>query len=233
MNSKSYSSGTAFPELEKDILRLYSMRFDPYAQRARLVLAAKGIKHEIVNINIIKKPSWFTERNPLGTLPVLEHDDGRTLCDSIIICNYLDAIYKDKPLNPTDAYTKAKHQVLVELFSKVTAAYLKALRTNKPESLEDLNKSLEYFEVNLNTDYFGGSSPAMVDYMIWPWFERFAFLKLAIEYEFSSDRFPKLTAWMERMKQLSEVQETASNIEYLMEFHKSYQENKPNYDIGL
>lgn len=45
MSQKSYAAGSDFPELEKGKLRLYSMRFDPLAQRARLVLAAKNIPY--------------------------------------------------------------------------------------------------------------------------------------------------------------------------------------------
>ena len=43
MSQKSYAAGSDFPALETGKLRLYSMRFDPLAQRARLVLAAKNI----------------------------------------------------------------------------------------------------------------------------------------------------------------------------------------------
>ncbi|CAH3195019.1 unnamed protein product, partial [Porites evermanni] len=56
-----YSKGSEKPPLKGDRLRLYSMRFCPFAQRARLVLAAKGINYECVNINLKDKPDWFFE----------------------------------------------------------------------------------------------------------------------------------------------------------------------------
>jgi glutathione S-transferase len=107
---------------------------------------------------MVKKPAWFLEKNPAGTLPVLEHDDGRVLYESLIVSDYLDAMYADNQLNPADPYVKAKHSLTVEMFSRVTAAYQKVLRANTPESLNDLNKSYEYFEKYLVTDYFGGSN---------------------------------------------------------------------------
>ena len=39
----SYLLGSTCPEVKPGVLRLYSMRFCPYAQRTRLVLAAKRI----------------------------------------------------------------------------------------------------------------------------------------------------------------------------------------------
>ncbi len=106
---------------------------------------------------MVKKPAWFLEKNPSGTLPVLEHEDGRILYESLIVSDYLDAMYSaDSRLTPTDPYIKARHSLVVEMFSRVTAAYHKVLRANTPDSLIDLNKSYEYFEKYLTTDYFGG-----------------------------------------------------------------------------
>lgn len=47
-------------------LRLYSAGLSPYALRVRLVLIAKGIPYDIVNINLQLKPNWLAELNPKG-----------------------------------------------------------------------------------------------------------------------------------------------------------------------
>jgi glutathione S-transferase len=73
----------------------------------------------------------------------------------------------------------------------------------------------------------------MVDYMTYPWFERHVYLKNILEYELDKDKFPNLTAWIKRMKQLPAVKETATNPEQLIEFHKSYSAGRPDYDVGL
>lgn len=44
MDLRAYKSGSTFPELTDKKVRLYSMRFCPYSQRVRLVLAAKNIQ---------------------------------------------------------------------------------------------------------------------------------------------------------------------------------------------
>ena len=57
-----------------------------YLQRARLVLAAKGINYECVNINLKDKPDWFFDLNPVGKVPVIEQPDGAVIYESPICC---------------------------------------------------------------------------------------------------------------------------------------------------
>ena len=175
-------------------------------------------------------------RNPAGSVPTIEHDDGKIVYDSMIVCEYLDALYNENKLIPSDPYIRARQQIVLDAFARVTAAYFKTVRTANPDSLNDLNKSLDYFEKTLkneNVNYFGGETPKMVDYCIWPWFERFSFLKLLVDFELDVKRFPKIKSWIDRMKQLPAVKETATNIDDLNEFHKSFVAGHPDYDINL
>lgn len=60
-------SGSVLPPFSGK-LRIYSMRFCPYAQRTILVLNAKKIDYEVININLTEKPEWFTSKSPNGDL---------------------------------------------------------------------------------------------------------------------------------------------------------------------
>ena len=151
----------------------------------------------------------------------------------MIVFEYLDSFYPDNKLIPADPYARARQQITLDAFARVTAAYFKIVRTANPESINDLNKSLEYFEKSLTSNFFGGETPTLIDYSMWPWFERFAFLKLLVEFELDATRFPKLSAYIERMKKLPAVKTTCTNIDDLNEFHKSFVANKPDYDINL
>lgn len=74
----------------------------------------------------------------------------------------------------------------------------------------------------------------MVDYMLWPWFERFEFVKTKHNVEpFKEAKFPKLSAWVKAMKELSAVKQTMLSIEKYNAFIDSYvkNENDPNYDV--
>ncbi|XP_054936823.1 glutathione S-transferase omega-1 isoform X3 [Physeter macrocephalus] len=167
---RSHAGGSAPPgQVPEGLIRVYSMRFCPFAKRTLLVLKAKGIGHEVININLKNKPEWFFKKNPFGLVPVLENSQGQVIYESAITCEYLDEAYPGKKLLPDDPYEKACQKMVFELFSKVL--------TNK------------------KTAFFGGSSLSMIDYLIWPWFEWLVALELN-EYV---DHTPNLKLWMAAM----------------------------------
>jgi glutathione S-transferase len=58
------------------------------------------------------------ERNPSGKVPVLEKD-GKVLYESAVVCDFLDEVFPQKPLQPKDPYQKAKDRLLFETHEKV------------------------------------------------------------------------------------------------------------------
>ncbi|XP_055416079.1 uncharacterized protein LOC129636607 isoform X3 [Bubalus kerabau] len=116
---RSLGKGSAPPgPVPEGLIRVYSMRFCPYAKRTLLVLRAKGIRHEVININLKNKPEWFFKKNPLGLVPVLETSLGQLIYESAITCEYLDEAYPGKKLLPGDPYEKACQKMVFESFSK-------------------------------------------------------------------------------------------------------------------
>jgi glutathione S-transferase len=110
-----------------------------------------------VNVDLQKKPDWFTERTPyVGAVPVLEHGDGRIVYESLIICEYLDTVYPEHRLTPADPFVKAQHQYLIQMNSDITSAFYKLLRTKNADACKDLDNALSFFENNLKSVFFGG-----------------------------------------------------------------------------
>ncbi|CAH2322426.1 glutathione S-transferase omega-1-like [Pelobates cultripes] len=238
-SQKSLGKGSPAPgPVPEGSVRLYSMRFCPYAQRARLVLLAKGIKHEVVNINLKNKPDWFFEKNPLGLVPAVELSDGEVIYESPIVCDFLDEAYPGKKLTPADPIKKAKQKIILEFFSGVTTAHYKlflAKKENqdateqKAELLTKLQK-LEEFLVKNKTAYFGGESVSMIDYMIYPWFERFPLFDVIN----ILTQTPELKKWYDLMLQDSAVKETITAPDVLLGFYKLYAQNSIDaVDYGL
>lgn len=108
-------------------LRLYSMRFCPYAQRAHLVLEAKKIPYHTAFINLKQKPEWLTQKSPLGKVPALEIPSakGDPLIESLVIADYLDDQYPQNPLSAKDPLQRARDRILVERFNAVIGPYYK------------------------------------------------------------------------------------------------------------
>ena len=81
--------------------------------------------------------------------------------------------------------------------------------------------------------YITGDKPAMIDYDLWPWYERIGAIKsLGIDL-LPKEKFPNLCRWVERMRNLPAVKETLFDDETHVAFYKTYTTGKPNYDIGL
>lgn len=91
------------------MLELYTHPMSPCAQKVRIVLAEKGLdwtKHHISLEDKENLKSDYLKLNPLGVVPTLVHD-GRPVIESSIICEYLDDVFPDHSLKPTDPYQRA------------------------------------------------------------------------------------------------------------------------------
>ena len=71
-----------------------------------------------MNVNLKFKPDWFLKKTLVGLVPVLEKDN-KIVYESSVCDDYLDEIYPQKSLNPSDPYQKAQDRMLMEVFNKV------------------------------------------------------------------------------------------------------------------
>ena len=88
--SQHLRNGSPKPQINNDQIVLYNMRLCPYAERTVLVLLAKNVPFENVNIDLKKKPDWFLE-STLGQVPVLLYKE-KIIPESIITCDFLDEV---------------------------------------------------------------------------------------------------------------------------------------------
>ena len=83
---------------------LYHFPTSPFSRRVRLALAHKGLAVELRDTRAdVALRDEARIKYPLGTIPVYVDEDGTTLGDSTVICDWLDARYPTPPLWPTDA----------------------------------------------------------------------------------------------------------------------------------
>jgi len=92
-------------------LKLYNSAMPaPNPRRVRIFAAEKGIDLPLEEVSIPKrehKSDAFLQKNSLGQTPVLELDDGTTICESISICRYLEELNPENPLFGRNALEKA------------------------------------------------------------------------------------------------------------------------------
>jgi glutathione S-transferase len=77
------------------MLRIHDYKGFPNPTRVRIAVAEKGLQDEIVFVNVNvpaaeHKTPAFLARNPAGTVPVLELDDGTHIAECTAITEFLD-----------------------------------------------------------------------------------------------------------------------------------------------
>ena len=94
------------------------MRFCPFAQRTVLVLEAKNIPYETINVNLRSKPQWFLDMNPLGKVPTIKVKED-IFYESLPVCDYLDEAYPGRKLHPESPEQKTKDKMILALYDSV------------------------------------------------------------------------------------------------------------------
>lgn len=184
-----------------------------FAMRARIALAEKGVKYEQKEEDLLHKSPLLLEMNPVHKLiPVLIHD-GKPICESLIIVEYIDEVFNDRsPLLPSDPYQRSQARFWADYVDKKVYSCAQTLWKEKGEELEkgkkDLIEGLKTLEGELgNKTYFGGETFGFVDVALLPitsWFYTFGILgNFSIEPE-----CPKIMAWAKRCMQRESASKT-------------------------
>ena len=87
--------------------RVIGSYLSPYVRKVLVVLHEKGIPYEIDPIVPFFGDDRFSELSPVRRIPVWI-DDRVTLCDSTVICEYLDDRHPEPALRPRDAADRAR-----------------------------------------------------------------------------------------------------------------------------
>jgi glutathione S-transferase len=112
-------------------MKIYDSQTAPNPRRVRIFLAEKGVAVPYEQVDIVKadnRSAAFRAKNPLGTLPVLELDDGTCIAESVAICRYFEELHPDPPLMGTDARDRAlvemwQRRMELEVFGPITQVF--------------------------------------------------------------------------------------------------------------
>jgi glutathione S-transferase len=112
-------------------MKLYDSKTAPNPRRVRIFLKEKGIEVPIEPVDIVtaaNRAPEFRTKNPLGTLPVLELDDGTCIAESVAICRYFEETQPNPPLMGVDPKDKAvvemwQRRMELELFIPITQVF--------------------------------------------------------------------------------------------------------------
>ncbi|MBV8686484.1 MAG: glutathione S-transferase family protein [Alphaproteobacteria bacterium] len=99
--------------------QLYQFPLCPFSRKVRLMLAEKGVTHELVRESPWLRRDEFADLNPAGKTPVLvEESRGIVLIDSGAICEYFEETVDRAPMIPGTAPNRAEVRRLVAWFDE-------------------------------------------------------------------------------------------------------------------
>jgi len=203
---------------------LYSMSGSPYAWRAWLALAYKGIDCELKTLSYDAgdlNKSEFMALTPRRRVPVLV-DDGFVLFESAAIIEYIEERWPGEPrLFSADLHQRAIERRMVREADQYFAAGLERLveavlftpaAQRSPERIAaictDLRKELAMWEAAIPGHHLGGFLSA-ADFTLYPQLALIERMGKRNPGLLPADLVgPKLAAWMGRMTALPVVQAT-------------------------
>ncbi|XP_015908490.2 glutathione S-transferase D7 [Parasteatoda tepidariorum] len=213
-------------------ITLYEMAVSPPCRAVLMVIRHLGIEVNRKHLNLLTgdhlKPE-FVKLNPLHQVPVLD-DNGFVLSESRAILTYLCNKYApDSSLYPKDPKVRAIVDRMLYFDSgtlhmtqkAVTRPIMLTGKSAGEEQHEAYRNALRFFEEFLSrTSYAAGNHITLADYSI------FATLTMAEAFKIKFDDYPKVSAWMEKLK--SEVPSHKELNEEPLQQLKEYMKSK-NY----
>src|SRR4029078_9713688 len=100
---------------------------------------------ERVDIDLANKPDWFLKLSPLGKVPVLvvRGDDREvSVCESNVICEYIEDTQGGAKLHPQDPLQRAQHRAWMEFGSTILSELWGLETTGDPAIFESKRQAV-------------------------------------------------------------------------------------------
>nr|AFK47637.1 unknown [Medicago truncatula] len=207
-------------------VKLHGFWYSPYTLRVVWTLNLKGIPYENIEEDRFNKSPLLLQYNPIHKkTPVLVHD-GKPICESMIIVEYIDEIWPQNTLLPADPYDRAQARFWVkyvdELISVIAAFLHSKVGEEREKARENLWERFRVIEDQCLDDrktFYGGDTINIVDIALG------SFIKFIEVQEdmfkvkiLQSERFPRLHLWFNNFKDAPVIKENTPDQEKLVAF---------------
>ncbi|KAJ6756617.1 GLUTATHIONE S-TRANSFERASE GST SUPERFAMILY GST DOMAIN CONTAINING [Salix purpurea] len=183
-------------------VKVFSTWASPFALRVIWALKLKGVEFDTVHEDLINKSPLLLQYNPIHKkVPVLVHD-GKVICESLVILEYIDETWKQNPLLPEDPHQKANARFWAKfgddkVMQSIGGGVLLKEGKEQEEGFAASMENLKYLEEEIRgKKFFGGETIGLADIAL-GWLahyldivEEIVGLKLI-----DQEKFPSLAAW--------------------------------------
>ncbi len=206
----------------KERVQIIGSYISPYVRKVLVFLDLKRVPYEIDPIIPFMGDERFSKLSPIRRIPVLI-DDRVTLCDSSVICQYLEERYPEPALYPGDIAARARARWLEEfadtrmgevfiwrLFNQVAIRpFIWNEETDKAlvaRTLEDdVPRVLDYLEAELPAEGYACGDLSIADIAIACFFRNAAFARFSID----ATRWPSTAGFVDRVLGIDAFQRLA------------------------
>ncbi|HEY5318635.1 MAG TPA: glutathione S-transferase family protein [Solirubrobacteraceae bacterium] len=195
--------------------RLWSWQLSPFAGKARIAFAEKGVGVELLEIDPRKRPARLRALNPSNRVPVLEVGDV-AIPESTAICEWLEEIQPEPSLWPAEATARAAARGMLRwVDDELTLNFFLAMRKeafgladgDHPEIVSVLRGRLvrrwatveELLSRTEGTWLQGGDSPTLVDLAVIPLAVRLPAWKPELAPD--PEEYPRAAAWLAALRE--------------------------------
>lgn len=182
----------------------------PFCQRLEILLELKGRRDEVGFhlIDVTKpRPQWLLDKTRGTTsLPVLETSEGRILKESLVILQYFEDVFPERPVAQRDPYRRAVEGMLVRMEGDFTMQGYRWVMNQDPERRATFEQAMLEQYARLS-DFLGEHAPAgpfLFDDFGWaevvftPMFMRFWFLEYYEGFSLPDEpRFARVRRWVD------------------------------------
>jgi glutathione S-transferase len=133
---------------------IYHIPVCPFCQRLEILLTLKGRSNEI-DFRVVDitqpRPDWLLQKTRGTTaLPILETADGHIIKESLVILQYLEDIYPERPVAQRDPYRRAVENMLTRMDGEFFTQGYTWLMNQDPGRREALREGMlkQYAQLN-------------------------------------------------------------------------------------
>ncbi|MBA0761811.1 hypothetical protein Gotri_024402 [Gossypium trilobum] len=189
-------------------VKLHGMWASPFSRRVELALKLKAIPYQYIEEDLSNKTPSLLRYNPVHKkVPVLVHND-KPVAESMVIIEYMDETWENNPFLPRDPYERAMARFYAKFIDdKLLPTLAKLGQTagkEKEETIKEIHEQLKVLEDKLKgKQFFGGQRIGYLDIvaMILVW------LHLTGQKVLSTEKFPLIYEWIERVMKMEVVNE--------------------------
>ncbi|XP_071732357.1 glutathione transferase GST 23-like [Rutidosis leptorrhynchoides] len=223
-------------QMSQDKVKLIGFWSSPFVLRVQWALSLKGIEYEYVEEDIANKSAMLLQYNPVHKkVPVLLHN-GKPIVESLAIIEYLDDVWKNRPLLSGDPLERARSRFWAKYVDDMCVPVIKKLLRSKPDQnesdAEEARSILKTLESSLdpNKPFSGDESDLNFMEISIAWLEIwFRALEKVLDVKIVDDEnTPLLNKWFRDVLEIDFIKKSIPPFETMVARYKDLHEKHIN-----